>query len=130
MRVLLIENDQRIAGALERTLDAAGIEMDWAEDAEDGAQALQEGGSALVLLDLALPDLDGEDLLAGLSQRGDHVPLMVIGRDPQDRLRGLALGADDCLIKPVAASELLARMGALLRRQGPMPGARMATPGP
>lgn len=119
MRILLIEDDRMIADALSRALGAAGMEVDWAQDGEEGEAALRDATHALVLLDLGLPLRDGFDLLASLRRRGDRVPLMVLSArdDVESRVRGLDLGADDYLVKPFETSELLARMRALLRRQ-------------
>ncbi len=119
MRILIVEDDRMIADALSRALAAAGMEVDWARDGEEGEAALRDATHALVLLDLGLPLRDGFDLLAALRRRGDRVPLMVVSaRDDLDsRLRGLDLGADDYLVKPFEMTELLARMRALLRRQ-------------
>lgn len=121
MRVLLIEDDQAFAGAVERALEAAGIGMDWAEDGEDGAEALHEGGNALVLLDLGVPDLDGDKLLAELRRPARRLPLIVLGPsdDAVGRARSHDLGADDYLAKPCDAGELLARVRALLGGSAP-----------
>lgn len=119
MRVLLIEDDGMIADALTRALGAAGMEVDWARDGEEGEAALRDATHSVVLLDLGLPLRDGFDLLAALRRRGDRVPLMVVSArdDLESRVRGLDLGADDYLVKPFETPELLARMRALLRRQ-------------
>lgn len=119
MRILLIEDDRMIADALGRALRAAGMEVDWACDGEEGETALRDATHALVLLDLGLPLRDGFDLIATLRRRGDRVPLMVVSArdDLESRVRGLDLGADDYLVKPFEMTELLARMRALLRRQ-------------
>lgn len=119
MRILLIEDDRMIADALARALGAAGMEVDWARDGEEGEAALRDATHALVLLDIGLPLRDGFDLLAALRRRGDRVPLMVLSArdDVESRVRGLDLGADDYLVKPFETAELLARMRALLRRQ-------------
>jgi two-component system, OmpR family, response regulator len=129
MRILLIEDDAMIAGALERALGAAGMDVDWAGDGEDGDMALQEGGHALVLLDLGLPLLDGTDLLARLRRRGDRVPLIVISArdDVESRVQSLDIGADDYLVKPFETTELLARIRALLRRQAGHADSRIGT---
>lgn len=118
VRILLIEDDRMIADALARALGAAGMEVDWARDGEEGEAALRDAPHALVLLDLGLPLRDGFDLLATLRRRGDRVPLMVLSArdDVETRVRGLDLGADDYLVKPFEMTELLARMRALLRR--------------
>jgi DNA-binding response OmpR family regulator len=119
MRILIVEDDRMIADALSRALGAAGMEVDWARDGEEGEAALLDASHALVLLDLGLPLRDGFDLLAALRRRGDRVPLIVVSArdDLESRLRGLDLGADDYLVKPFEMTELLARMRALLRRQ-------------
>ncbi|MFO1208593.1 MAG: response regulator transcription factor [Amaricoccus sp.] len=129
MRILLIEDDQMIAGALERACGAAGMDVDWARDGEDGEAALLEGSHAIVLLDLGLPLRDGTELLASLRRGGGRVPLIVISArdDVESRVRSLDLGADDYLVKPFETTELLARMRALLRRQAGHADSRIGT---
>jgi two-component system, OmpR family, response regulator len=121
VRVLVVEDDVRMAAALRRGLRAEGI---GAEIAMDGRRALQLVRTAefdVVVLDVMLPDVDGFDTCRRLRADGVWVPIiMLTARDAvEDRVRGLDVGADDYLTKPFSLAELLARMRALARR-GPV----------
>jgi two-component system, OmpR family, response regulator len=117
VKLLVVEDEERIALFLEKGLTAHGYAVEWAST---GAEALQLGTGkdiALVILDLKLPDLDGFEVLAGLREQGIRVPVLVLSARAhvEDRVRGLDLGADDYLAKPFAFKELLARVRARLR---------------
>ena len=117
MKLLVVEDEERIASFLEKGLAAHGYAIEWAST---GAEALRLGTGqdiALVILDLKLPDLDGLEVLAGLREQGITVPVLVLSARAHvgDRVRGLELGADDYLAKPFAFEELLARVRARLR---------------
>lgn len=117
MKLLVVEDEARIAAFLEKGLTAYGYTVEWAST---GAEALRLGVAAdvaLMILDLKLPDLDGLDVLASLRERGVMVPVLILSAraDVDDRVRGLDLGADDYLAKPFAFGELLARVRARLR---------------
>ena len=117
MKLLVVEDEERIASFLGKGLTAHGYAVEWAST---GAEALRLGagpGIALVILDLKLPDLDGFEVLAGLRERGVRVPVLVLSARAhvEDRVRGFELGADDYLAKPFAFVELLARVRARLR---------------
>ena len=117
MKLLVVEDEERIASFLEKGLTAHGYAVEWAST---GAEALRVGTGpdiALVILDLKLPDLDGLEVLAGLRERGVTVPVLILSARAQvtDRVRGLDLGADGYLVKPFAFEELLARLRARLR---------------
>src|SRR5213080_4801635 len=119
-RVLVVEDDAEIGGALRRSLRLEGYDV---RLAEDGVAALEE--SALfepdaVVLDLGLPRLDGIDVCQRLRDSSDVPILMLTARDGVDaRVTGLDSGADDYLVKPFDRQELLARLRALLRRRPP-----------
>jgi two-component system response regulator MprA len=119
-RVLVVEDDEDIAQALQRSLRMEGYEV---RIAGDGAAALEQAGHFLpdlVLLDLGLPKLDGIEVAAALRERDDVPILMLTARDAlESRVEGLDVGADDYLVKPFERQELLARMRALLRRRPP-----------
>jgi DNA-binding response OmpR family regulator len=119
-RVLVVEDDEPIAQALQRSLRLEGYEV---RLAGDGIRALDEAHAFLpdlVILDLGLPRLDGIDVARQLRADGDVPILMLTARDALDsRVQGLDSGADDYLIKPFERQELLARMRALLRRRPP-----------
>ena len=120
-RVLVVEDDDEIALALQRSLRMEGYDV---RLAEDGVDALDQAHAFLpdvVLLDLGLPKLDGIEVAKELRKREDDVGiLMLTARDGlDDRVAGLDTGADDYLVKPFERQELLARMRALLRRRPP-----------
>jgi two-component system response regulator MprA len=120
-RVLVVEDDDEIALALQRSLRMEGYDV---RLAEDGVDALDQAHAFLpdvVLLDLGLPKLDGIEVAKELRKREDDVGiLMLTARDGlEDRVAGLDTGADDYIVKPFERQELLARMRALLRRRPP-----------
>ena len=119
-RVLIVEDDQEIALALQRSLRLEGYEV---RLAGDGVVALEEATAFLpdvVILDLGLPRLDGIDVARTLRAEDDVPILILTARDAVDsRVEGLDAGADDYLVKPFERQELLARMRALLRRRPP-----------
>jgi two-component system, OmpR family, copper resistance phosphate regulon response regulator CusR len=118
-RLLVIEDDRRVAAYLKQGLSESGFMVDVAADGIEGKYLASEGRYAVVLLDVMLPGLDGFDVLRAIrSSRLRHTPvLMLTARDQlEDRVKGLQAGADDYLPKPFAFSELLARIGALMRR--------------
>src|SRR5215471_15075066 len=117
MKLLVVEDEARIAALLETGLAAHGYSVEWAKTGAEGLKLGMAPDVALVILDLQLPDLDGLEVLAGLRERGAMVPVLVLSAkaDVDDRVRGLDLGADDYLPKPFAFTELLARVRARLR---------------
>ncbi|MBV8419039.1 MAG: response regulator transcription factor, partial [Hyphomicrobiales bacterium] len=123
-RVLLIEDDSRLADMVGEYLGKAGFHV---VHAESGARGLALHGrepSDVVILDLMLPDGDGLDICRQIRARSDTPILMLTARgDPMDRVVGLEMGADDYLPKPFEPRELLARLRAILRRGrgGPKP---------
>lgn len=120
MRILLVEDDQMIGTALSIALKDAAYAVDWVRDGAAASSALAQREHQAVLLDLGLPKRDGLEVLRRLRQSGNTVPVIVItARDGvEDRVKGLDYGADDYLIKPFEVSELLARLRAVVRRQG------------
>jgi len=118
MRILIIEDDRKLAGSIGRGLRESGYVVDLAFDGDYGLQMALAGPHDLVILDLMLPVLDGWAVLETLrQQRRSLGVLLLTARDAvQDRVRGLNLGADDYLPKPFAFAELLARVRAVLRR--------------
>ncbi len=117
MRLLVVEDEERIAAFLLKGLRAHGYAVDWVKTGREALQVAFEPDIALVILDLRLPDLDGLEVLGSLRERGATVPVLVLSARAQvgDRVRGLDLGADDYLSKPFAFEELLARVRARLR---------------
>jgi two-component system copper resistance phosphate regulon response regulator CusR len=118
MRILVVEDDKKMALNLQRGLDESGFIVDFAIDGPTGLYLAQTGPYDLVVLDLMLPGCDGWTVLKELRrERPELAVLILTARDGvQDRVRGLDLGADDYLVKPFAFSELLARIRAVLRR--------------
>jgi two-component system, OmpR family, response regulator len=121
MRVLLVEDDHMIGKAVQQTLREAGYAVDWVVDGSAALDSLLCFSYDTVLLDLGLPKLDGMAVLQAIRARGQGVPVILLtARDAlEDRVAGLDGGADDYLVKPFQTDELLARMRAVARRQGP-----------
>ncbi|MGW3208334.1 response regulator transcription factor [Streptomyces sp. NPDC001135] len=117
MRLLLIEDDDRVAGPLMEGLSRFGFTV---EHARTGADGLAAAEAEMVLLDLGLPDMDGIDVCRTLRLRS-QVPIIMISarNDEVDRVLGLELGADDYLSKPFGVRELVARIRAVFRRVRP-----------
>ncbi|CAM4224127.1 heavy metal response regulator transcription factor [Bordetella muralis] len=117
MRILVIEDERKLAHYLQKGLSEHNYVVDVAMDGIDGRHAALEGSYDLVVLDVMLPGIDGFGILKDLREHKDTPVLMLTARDKvEDRVRGLEDGADDYLVKPFAFSELLARIQALLRR--------------
>lgn len=121
MRILVVEDEQKLAQALGSALQSEHYEVVVAATGEDGFFHATAEAFDLVLLDLMLPGRGGFEILEALRKRLVHTPVLILtARDSvQDRVAGLDLGADDYLVKPFALPELLARIRALLRRGRP-----------
>jgi len=118
MRVLVVEDDKKIAAFVMNGLRQAGFAVDHASDGEEGLHlALHESYDAAVI-DIMLPKLDGLSLIDALRRSGVATPVLILSarRTVDDRVKGLEAGGDDYLTKPFAFSELLARVQALIRR--------------
>lgn len=120
MRVLLIEDDNMIGAAVEQALRDAAYAVDWVTDGETAIHAAESEAYEVALLDLGLPVADGREVLRRIRGLGRKLPIIIVtARDGvDDRIDGLDLGADDYLVKPFEIRELLARMRAVLRREG------------
>ncbi|MDD2801297.1 MAG: response regulator transcription factor [Methylococcales bacterium] len=120
MRVLLVEDDQRIVDFVQRGLKAEGYIVETANNGKDAIALGTEGKFQAIVLDLGLPDLNGRQICERLRGNGVDTPiLMLTARDSvQDKVSGLRSGADDYMTKPFAFEELLARIEALMRRRG------------
>jgi DNA-binding response OmpR family regulator len=120
MRLLVIEDEDRLSGILKSKLDEAGFAVDIAGSAADAEAALELINYDVAILDLGLPDGDGLAVLAAARRLGKTLPILILtARDAvEDRVSGLNAGADDYLTKPFALTELIARIKALLRRPG------------
>lgn len=119
-RVLLVEDDERIAQALSLALDDEGFEVMHVPSGERALDAVESELVELVLLDLMLPGMDGLTVCRKLRASGDLPIIVITARsDSRDVIAGLEAGADDYVTKPLVAGELAARMRALLRRRSP-----------
>jgi len=123
MRILLVEDDETLAEALVSTLAAQYYAVDRAADGEMGWEYIQAAKYDLIVLDLNLPCLDGIQLCQKLRQHQHDEPVLILAGESssRDKVRGLDAGADDYITKPCSTDELLARVRALLRRQGTSP---------
>jgi DNA-binding response OmpR family regulator len=119
-QILCIEDDEDIALAISMVLRRAGFEVIGAADGRDGLRAFHAGRPDVVLLDIGLPTLDGWEVLERIRDLSDVPVIMLTAHGLEaDKVRGLALGADDYLTKPFGNAELVARVQALLRRSRP-----------
>lgn len=117
MRLLIIEDEIRLADYLKKGLIENGFVVDIARDGIDGKHLATEGVYDVILLDVMLPGIDGFGILSALREKNHTPVIMLTARDKvEDRVRGLQNGADDYLVKPFSFTELLARIQALLRR--------------
>ena len=121
--LLMIEDDERLAGMVADYLSASGYAVGHAPDGQSGLTQLEHSQPALVILDLMLPDMDGLQVcqrIRSLPGAAGQVPVLMLTAkgDPMDRIIGLEMGADDYLPKPFEPRELLARIRAILRRKG------------
>ena len=119
MRLLVVEDEARLARALKRGLVADGFDVDLAADGQSGLTAAREGRYDAVLLDVMLPGISGYEVVRTLRREDNWVPVMMVSAKdgPYDQADGLDYGADDYLTKPFEYVVLLARLRALLRRQ-------------
>jgi two-component system response regulator MprA len=117
-RVLVVDDEPAVRRALERALRLDSYEVALAADGEEALDALATTPADAVILDVAMPRVDGLEVCRRMRQAGDRTPvLMLTARDAiDDRVKGLDVGADDYLVKPFALRELQARLRALLRR--------------
>ncbi|MDE2294075.1 MAG: response regulator transcription factor [Gammaproteobacteria bacterium] len=120
MRILLVEDDPMLGAATLQALRDAAHAVDWVRDGPTALASAVAVTYEAVLLDLGLPGMDGLDVLRTLRAAGKDLPVLILtARDGvEERIRGLDLGADDYLVKPFAAGELLARLRAIARRKG------------
>jgi DNA-binding response OmpR family regulator len=121
MQILLVEDDAVLADGLVRVLQGQGMLVELARDGLGADQLLAAGTYAVAVLDIGLPGIDGFEVVRRLRARGSSLPVLLLtARDAvEDRVHGLELGADDYLVKPFATPELVARIRALARRNGP-----------
>ena len=118
MRILLIEDDVKVASLVTRGLKEAGFAVDCATDGEEGLRMALKEPYDTAIVDIMLPKLDSLSLIEELRRKKVNIPILILSakRSVDDRVQGLQRGSDDYLTKPFALSELLARVQALIRR--------------
>ncbi len=118
MRLLLVEDDQKIALFVKTGLKEAGFAVDHASDGEDGLHLALTEPYDLAVIDLMLPAVDGLAIIKKMREQAINTPVLILSakRSVDERVEGLQTGGDDYLVKPFAFSELLARLQALMRR--------------
>jgi two-component system response regulator MprA len=121
VRILVVDDEPAVRDSLGRALRIEGYEVALAADGRAGLEALAERPCDALVLDVAMPRMDGLEMCRQLRAAGDRLPILLLtARDAiGDRVAGLDAGADDYLVKPFALAELLARVRALLRRAAP-----------
>jgi len=118
MRILVVEDEHRIAQAIKEGLEQESYAVDVEYDGEDGYNAAQADEYDVIILDVMLPKMDGYEVCKKLRADGDHTPVLMLTAKDQDKdiITGLDIGADDYLAKPFSFNVLLARLRALMRR--------------
>ena len=119
-RILIVEDNARLAYGLRNNLEIDGHAVEVAEDGAQGLEAVVSGEPDLVILDLMLPGMNGYQVLKSLRDKGIEVPVLILTArgEEADKVMGFRLGADDYVTKPFGVLELLARVSAILRRAG------------
>jgi two-component system, OmpR family, response regulator RegX3 len=118
-RILLVEDEHRIAEVVQHYLEREGFMVTWVADGEHALSELQRRAMDLVVLDLMLPGIQGEEVCRRIRETSDVPVIMLTARDgEEDLLHGLGIGADDYITKPFSPRELVARVRVLLRRTG------------
>jgi DNA-binding response OmpR family regulator len=118
MRILVVEDDIKIASFVVKGLEQAGFAVDHSDNGEDGLFLAQTEPYDAAIIDVMLPSLDGLSLIAEMRKAQVHTPVIILSakRSVGDRIKGLQTGSDDYLVKPFVFAELLARLQALIRR--------------
>lgn len=118
MRILVIEDEEKVASFICKGLEQSAYTVDWAQNGEDGLALARVNTYHAVILDIMLPGIDGLEVVRELRSRGQTMPVLALTArgSLEDRVAGLDSGCDDYLPKPFAFDELLARLRALLRR--------------
>ena len=117
MRILVVEDEHKIANSIKRGLEQEGYAVDVAYDGEGGFDMASSENYGVILLDLMLPKMDGMAICKKLREEENHTPILVLTArgEVSDKVEGLNSGADDYLVKPFAFAELVARIKALAR---------------
>jgi len=119
-RILVVDDDEKIAAAIRRALIFEGYEVDTANDGVAALRRMRDQAPDLVILDVMMPEMDGMEVCRRIRAEGPTPVLMLTAKDAtEDRVLGLDSGADDYVVKPFSYDELHARVRALLRRSGP-----------
>src|SRR5688500_245805 len=119
-KILVIEDEEGIGSALEYQLAREGYQVTWVQDGAQGLEAFETSGADLIVLDLMLPTMSGEDVCRSIRKTSTVPVIMLTAKgDEVDRVVGLELGADDYVTKPFSTRELMARVKAVLRRGRP-----------
>ncbi len=118
MRLLLVEDDQKIASFLEKGLKEAGFNVDYCYDGAEGLVRAVNEKYDVAVIDIMLPYLDGLSLIERMREKGISIPVLILSakQSVDDRIEGLQRGGDDYMVKPFSFNELLARVQALIRR--------------
>jgi len=118
MRILVVEDEHKIANSIKKGLEQENFAVDAAYDGQDGYDLASSEKYGVIILDLMLPGIDGMTICRKLREEGNHTPILVLTAKGElaDKVDGLNSGADDYLVKPFAFAELLARIKALARR--------------
>lgn len=120
MRILIVEDDEEIAGFIAKGLRQEGFAVDTAFRGDDGLALALEGQYDAAVIDIMLPECDGLEIIETLREKRVNTPVLILSarRSVDDRVRGIQRGGDDYMVKPFAFSELLVRIQALIRRSG------------
>jgi len=127
MKILVVEDEKKVAGFIKRGLEEDGYQVTVTHDGADGIKQALEGDFSLIILDVMLPKKDGLTVVKELREAGRRIPVLMLTAKAttEDVVSGLDAGSDDYLTKPFAFSELTARVRALLRREGKDRGAEI-----
>jgi heavy metal response regulator len=127
MRILVVEDEKKVAGFIKRGLEEEGLSVDLAEDGEEGLTLATTGNYDLILMDVMLPKMDGLSAIKSLRDRNISTPILCLtAKDTvEDIVAGLDSGSDDYLTKPFAFAELVSRVKALIRRNARDRGAEL-----
>jgi len=123
MRLLMIEDEEKIAAFMRKGLKEAGYAVDLARDGDEGLEMALSGDYDLMIVDIMLPGIEGISLIQRIRKRKPQIPALIVSArgDPVDKVKGLDAGADDYLAKPFDFDELLARIRVLLRKRSQVP---------